>query len=390
MLTDHPVVSVILTSFNHGKFIREAIESALSQTFVNFELIIWDDASPDDSWEIIQGYRDPRIRAYQNKHNEGPATGINKAIFEMATGKYISIHHSDDVWEFDKLEKQVAFLDARPEVGAVFTWTKVINENGLDQDNDHFSQPNRSRWQWLNSIFFMNSPFAHPSIMIRKACYQELGGYRDYLAQTPDVEMWSRLLLAYPVHIIPERLTKHRLFSDNSNTSGARPDVVVRTWNEWNVLRENFLSISNFETIVAIFPDLERFRSPKGFDSKFLLAMACLYGTTQKNAWHLGLRWLFDIFGDERRAKEIERIYEFTYKDIIRISATFDIYNLVSPDYVVELQKGKDWLESQWLALQAELKVRDSQLHEESGRLERLRSALPVRVLRKIGAISDD
>jgi hypothetical protein len=118
--------------------------------------------------------------------------------------------------------------------------------------------------------------------------------------------------------------------------------------------------------------------------------MACLYGTTQKNAWHLGLRWLFEIFGDERRAKEIERIYEFTYKDIIRISATFDIYNLVSPDYVVELQKGKDWLESQWLALQAELKVRDSQLHEESGRLERLRSALPVRVLRKIGAISDD
>ena len=251
MLTDHPVVSVILTSFNHGKFIREAIESVLSQTFVDFELIIWDDASPDDSWEIIQGYSDPRIRAYQNQRNEGPTAGVNKAIFEIATGKYISIHHSDDVWEFDKLEKQVAFLDARPDVGAVFTWTKIIDDNGLDQDNDHFNQPNRTRWQWLNSIFFMNSPFAHPSVMMRKACYQELGGYRDYLAQTPDVEMWSRLLLAYPVHIIPERLTKHRLFSDKSNTSGARPDVVVRTWNEWNVLRENFLSISDFETIVA-------------------------------------------------------------------------------------------------------------------------------------------
>jgi len=385
-----PSVSIILTSYNHAKFVREAIDSVISQTFADWELFIFDDASTDDSWNTIKDCVDPRIKIFRNCVNNGPIYAFNKVIFELAHGRYISIHHSDDVWELDKLEKQIAFLDARPEVGAVFTWTQIIDENGLYLDNGSFTQPNKTRWQWLNSIFFMSNPFAHPSVMMRKACYQELGGYRDYLAQTPDVEMWSRLLLAYPVHIIPERLTKHRLFSDNSNTSGARPDVVVRTWNEWNVLRENFLSISDFETIVAIFPDLERFRNQSGFDSKFLLAMACLYGTTQKNAWHLGLRWLFEIFGDERRAKEIERIYEFTYKDIIRISATFDIYNLVSPDYVVELQKGKEWLESQWLALQAELKVRDSQLHEESGRLERLRSALAVRVLRKIGAISDD
>jgi len=82
-----PKVSIILTSFNHDKYIQKAIESALNQTYTDFELIVWDDTSHDNSWLLISEYSDPRIRAYRNEVNKGPVWGINKAIFEMGAGQ---------------------------------------------------------------------------------------------------------------------------------------------------------------------------------------------------------------------------------------------------------------------------------------------------------------
>ena len=102
-----PKVSVILISYNHEKFIREAIESVLNQTFTDFELIIWDDASSDDSWAIINSYNDSRIKAFLNDETRRGIYGINKAISEVASGEYLAIHHSDDVWASEKLQKQV-------------------------------------------------------------------------------------------------------------------------------------------------------------------------------------------------------------------------------------------------------------------------------------------
>ena len=144
-------VSIILSSYNHAKYIKEAIDSVLDQTFSNFELIIWDDASSDDSWEIISSYSDPRIKAFRNEENmRGGIT--KKAIAEVAAGKYIAIHHSDDIWESEKLAKQVAFLDSHPEIGAVFSQAHIIDENGDDCKDEKnfyfkiFDQPNRGRF----------------------------------------------------------------------------------------------------------------------------------------------------------------------------------------------------------------------------------------------------
>jgi glycosyltransferase involved in cell wall biosynthesis len=348
-----PKVSVILTSFNHDKYIREAIDSVLQQTFTDFELIIWDDASSDDSWSLINQYTDIRIKAFRNDVNVGPAFGVMKAISEIAKGEYIAIHHSDDVWELSKLEKQVAFLETNQEVGAVFTWAQIIDEHGKDVQNDYFIQENKSRWQWLHELFIGENHLNHPSLLIRKQCYQEIGLYRYSLVQTPDAEMWSRVLLTLPIHIIEEKLTKHRLFTDNSNTSGIRIDVKIRVSNEWNILRENFLALTNFDDIVAIFPSLERYRNPAGFDNKFLLAMACLYECKQRNSWQLGLTWLFELVNDPVHYQKITELYEFYYADLIKLTAEFDVYGVESVSTaelqakVEHLRTSNTWLESQ-------------------------------------------
>ncbi len=349
-----PKVTVILTSFNHEKYIREAIDSVLNQTFTDFELIIWDDASSDGSWEIICAYDDVRIKTYRNEQNLRGGN-VNRSL-KVATGEYIAIHHSDDAWELNKLEKQIDFLEANPEVGAVFTWAKIIDEQGEEIPNDYFTQENKSRWQWLQQLFTGDNRLNHPSILIRRQCYQDVGLYRYDLAQTPDAEMWSRLLLKFPIHIIQEKLTKHRLCSDNSNTSGYRIDVKIRTSNEWNIIRENFLSLTHFEDIVTIFPNLERYRNPAGFDNKFLLAMACLYECKQRNAWQLGLTWLFELLNDNARCQKIAELYAFSYADLIKLTAEFDVYRIESVSLdelqakIENLQESNAWLESQCTA----------------------------------------
>jgi glycosyltransferase involved in cell wall biosynthesis len=321
-----PKVSVLLTSFNHEKYICEAIDRVLNQTFTDFELIILDDGSSDNSWALINQYSDPRIKASHNEWNKGSIEGINKTITDIANGEYFAVHHSDDVWELDKLEKQVAYLDANPEIGAVFTWVQIIDEHGVKSTEDWFDQENKTRWQLLNQLFLEQNHLNQSSVLIRKQCYQDAGVYRYGLAQTCDAEMWSRILIKYPIHAIQEKLTKNRKFSDKSNTSGDSIEKVIRANNEWNALRENYLSITNFEEIVAIFPSLDRFRTTKGFDNKFLLAMACLYECKQRSAWQLGLKWLFDLLNDKTRYKNIRELYSFTYLDFIRLTAEFDVY----------------------------------------------------------------
>lgn len=333
-----PKVSVILTSFNHEKYIREAIDSVLNQSFTDFELIIWDDASTDDSWSIINSYSDRRIKAFRNETNIRPIFGVIKAISEVATGEYIAMHHSDDIWALDKLRKQVAYLDTHPEIGAVFTWAQLTDEHGVTSTEDWFMQENKTQWQWLNQLFLEQNHLNHPSVLIRKQCYQDVGVYRYGFAQTGDAEMWSRVLIKFPVHVIQENLTTHRKFSDKSNTSGERIETIIRATNEWNVLRMNYLSMTSFDDIVATFPNLERFRNPEGFDNKFLLAMACLYECEQRNAWQLGLTWLFELINDKTRSEKIKNLYSFTHTDFIRLTAEFDVYFVEGDKQIAECE----------------------------------------------------
>jgi glycosyltransferase involved in cell wall biosynthesis len=254
-----PTVSVILTSFNHEKYIREAIESVLNQVFTDFELIIWDDCSSDNSWHIISQYSDPRIKTFRNEVTKGPVEGVNKAISEVTSGKYIGIHHSDDVWEVEKLKKQVAFLDSHPEIGAVFTNALAIGEDsGLLNDTSHFysnifDQPNRTRHEWLNYFFYRGNALCHPSLLIRKRCYSDCGPYRFGLAQMADFDMWIRLCLKYEIRVLPEKLIRFRVRGKEANASGNRPETRIRGATEFYQLFAHYLKLDSFEEFVTVF-----------------------------------------------------------------------------------------------------------------------------------------
>ncbi|MBT7038657.1 MAG: glycosyltransferase, partial [Bacteroidetes bacterium] len=275
---DQPKVSVILPSYNHEKYLNEAIDSVLKQTFLDFDLILWDDASTDSSWSIIKGYSDTRIRAYKNKP-EQRGFPSRRIISEFPTSDYIAIHHSDDIWEPEKLEKQVAYLDENPDVGAVFTRAKLIDEDGLlFEDKSHpyysvFEEPNRTRYEWLYHFFYKGNALCHPSVLIRKECYQEVGLYRYGMAQLPDFDMWVRLAMKYEIHVMPEKLIRFRIHRDESNSSGNRSDTRIRIQFEYLQVLENYREILSYSELVKIFPLAKKHERNGNEDTGFALGM---------------------------------------------------------------------------------------------------------------------
>jgi glycosyltransferase involved in cell wall biosynthesis len=330
-----PKVSVILTSFNHEKYIQESIESVLNQTYIDWELIVLDDRSSDNSWNLIKSYTDNRIRSFQSNASGEFCWRLNNAINELALGEYIAIHHSDDVWEINKLNEQMKFIENNPKFGAVFTWLQVIDEDGRFKTNAWTHEPNKKSWEWLNQIFLFSNKLGHPSMLIRKECYEKIGCYKQYLWQTPDVEFYTRLLFKYDIHVISRTLTKHRLFSNNSNVSGERIDSKLRTRNEWSLIRENYLSIDNFESLIAIFPSLKKFQNPYFFNVKFLLAIVCLNECEDNAAKMLGIKWLLDSFSDPDQADKIIKYYSFTYNDLIEQTGKFGFINIHKRDSLI-------------------------------------------------------
>ena len=382
-----PKVSIILTSYNHAPFLRESIDSVLGQTFSDFEAIIWDDASTDDSWNIIRSYSDPRIRAFRNPENTHGGN-IRRAITELNPAGLIAIQHSDDVWEPEKLEKQVHFLDSNPSIGAVFSHALIIDEAGealRDQSHFYFSvfdQPNRTRFEWLNYFFLHGNALCHPSMLIRRKCYDDCGSYRYGMAQIPDFDMWVRLCLKYDIHVLPEKLVRFRIRSGEANASGGRLDTHTRIPFEFLQVMQNYRSISTREELTAVFPEAAKYWGPQGGDVGYALAMIALETKPFQATELFGLSILFEALNDPPWAARLKELYGFASRDLIELSARHDIFGAdrvtraeVEAYVIQKEQVAKARAEEMEKALAREIRDRDLALQAVSGEMAEIRGS---------------
>lgn len=170
-----PRASVVLPAYNSARYLRSAIESILGQTFTDFELIVVDDCSKDDTWAIVEEYagRDPRVIALRNDKNLNLANALNRAI-GVARGEYIVRMDHDDIAMPQRVERQVAFLDRNPNVGIVGSTMGIMDEQeralGLRRYNLTDEEVRR------NIILY--SPCCHPATAIRKDVLERVGNYR--------------------------------------------------------------------------------------------------------------------------------------------------------------------------------------------------------------------
>jgi glycosyltransferase involved in cell wall biosynthesis/predicted SAM-dependent methyltransferase len=275
-----PKVSVIIPSYNHEPFVAVAIQSVRAQTYQDFEIVVTDDGSQDNTADVVAALNEPRINLKRFPVNRGAGAATNDAI-RRSQGEYIALLNSDDCFLPHKLERQVAFLDAHPEIGAVFAYPIFINENGIPVAADStyqgrvFEVSNRSQSDWLRHFFFVGNCLCHPSIMIRRSCYEVAGLYDERLAGLPDFEMWIRLVAAFPIHVMAEPLLCFRVLNNGRNMSALRTDSFVRCeWESPLVLR-HYLSLST-EMFAEVFaPELAALGLDAREDRRALLGRIC-------------------------------------------------------------------------------------------------------------------
>ena len=199
------LVSVIMPVYNGAMYLKEAIESILSQTYHNFEFIIINDGSTDDSEQIILSYDDSRINYIKNPANYTLINTLNIG-FSLAKGKFIARMDQDDISHPERLEKQVNFFDSNPEYGLLGTGVNLIKNGGKEKllyHTDHTS---------LKFALAFYCPFIHPSVMLRTTVFDSfIFFYDENYVHGEDYELWTRLAFKTKMANLPEYLLDYRL-----------------------------------------------------------------------------------------------------------------------------------------------------------------------------------
>jgi glycosyltransferase involved in cell wall biosynthesis len=231
-MNDDPRVSVVMSVYNGLPYLSEAVESILDQTFTDFEFIIIDDGSTDDTTAVLQRYadRDSRIR-FIEQENRGHAPSLNRGI-EAAKGEYIARMDSDDISLPRRFQLQVEHLDANPECVLVGGEAQAIDSDGNTLDGMS-QQPRRANANKADIQYDHDNidkallggkwAFIHPSVMMRKEKVYEIGGYKERFDPAEDLDLFIRLSEAGKVQNIPQTILKYRCHSGQlSRTSSSQ------------------------------------------------------------------------------------------------------------------------------------------------------------------------
>ena len=200
-----------MAAYNSGDYISQAIKSILNQTFSDFELLIINDGSTDHMVEMIETFKDQRIRLVHNDKNRGLTYTRNVALTE-ARGAYIAILDSDDIAMSNRLELQYNFFQQHPEYVLCGGHGIFINQRGEQIDNSNLTVP--IGVEKIKMMLLFGNTFVNSSVMYKTTVFRELNGYQDY-APAEDYELFIRMAEKYPVGNLDEILVKYRMHENN-------------------------------------------------------------------------------------------------------------------------------------------------------------------------------
>jgi glycosyltransferase involved in cell wall biosynthesis len=256
-----PKISVIMSCYNHDKFVGETIESVLNQSFKDFEFLIIDDNSTDKTYDIVNSFNDPRIKAFRNEKNFGMVFNTNSLI-KKSNGEYIAIINSDDSWLPEKLQKQLDFLENNVDYGACFTLANIIDEdNKIIKNNiqDSLKYLELDRFNFLNYFFFYNNPLCYPSVLMRKNILEKTGFFNPAFIILLDIDMWIKICLAgFEIKILNENLTNFRILKNGGNLSGKNHKTIIRNSLEFKEIYKSYQNMKNYNEFIKIFPEYEK------------------------------------------------------------------------------------------------------------------------------------
>ncbi len=318
-----PKVSVIMPAYEHAAFVGSAIDSVFCQTLNNIELIVGDDLSADGTRNIIHeraGRAPIPVKVIDAGIHRG-ASAVMNDLWNVASGEYVAVINSDDEFLPAKLERQLAFMEARPNLAASFTWAEIVGESGEKLRHGGypgplFDQKNRSRTSWLKKLFFEGNCLCHPTLLAKRKNFRFRLDTR--LCKLPDYELWTRLLSAgEEIAVLPERLTRFRIVGKRGNASGRTPSTMTLIEHELPLVLENYAALSEPDCL-AVFGETgnEPFRKFVAYRSALSLCRAA-------QAW--GIRGIYSLLG-EPESRQALRKSGFTETALYALAAQHDVF----------------------------------------------------------------
>lgn len=224
-----PLVSILMPVYKTAPYLREAVDSMLSQRFTDFELIVLNDCSPDNAEEILDSYTDPRIVRYKGKKNVGLSNILNIGI-GMARGKYIARMDSDDLSLPERLQIQVDYLETHPEIDLVSVGMQLFGA----REEVWIREQNPEKVK-INALF--HSPILHASSMWRKESFERYGlRFRQDMVPAEDYDLWTRALInGLKLVNLPSVLYKYRLHPGQATTQ------TEKTTTKSRLVQQNYL-----------------------------------------------------------------------------------------------------------------------------------------------------
>jgi len=202
----NPKISVVIPTYNRPNQVKKAIESVLNQTYKDYEIIVIDDGSTDDTKNIIVDLIsvEKKIK-YIYQSNQGRSAARNTGIKNSA-GKYISFLDSDDLFLPEKLEVQVFEMENQESMGMSFTWTYLMDELGniicTDENSKYLSGS-----IYPKILFIRNNIIMTPTVMVRKSVIENIGNFKETLSMCEDLDLWRRISIKYPILQIQKSLS---------------------------------------------------------------------------------------------------------------------------------------------------------------------------------------
>ncbi len=338
-------ISVCMITYNHEKYIGQAIESVLNQSFSNFEFIIVNDGSSDRTDEIILTYHDPRI-SYVSQLNQGPSTAFNQAI-RRAKGTYIALMSGDDISHPERLAIQYAYLEKHQ---AKITFSQA---DFIDSDSQRLLNPTlydliiqlqfNTQEEMINQFFFNGNYLCAGTCMVLRELIVEKGMFNPALIQLQDYALWCKIALSTPLIVLPEKLLKYRIRADQGNLSHTNNQARgIFEYVEVHRMMLNETSIPAFKEafqaslIRPEFSDEISFAFEKAF--LFLKHRLTL-------VQYIGLQNLFVLMQDEAMVKHAVEFYNFNlpklYNLILEQNWLPEFYNTDPKAYIYAQLRAK-------------------------------------------------
>ncbi|MBD2513924.1 glycosyltransferase [Nostoc sp. FACHB-973] len=208
-----PAVSVIIPTYQRGHLVSQAINSVLAQTYKDYEIIVINDGSQDNTQQVLAQFSDRHCITTIHQANQGVSAARNAGI-RSARGKYIAFLDDDDLWEPQKLEKQISVLDSNPYLGLIYSDSVSFSaQKGLSKRsyNAAFPTPN------LQVVFtlFRYNYIPMPTVVVRQDCLEQVGLFDETVIPCEDYDLWLRLIEHFPIYFLNEPLARYRKSSNS-------------------------------------------------------------------------------------------------------------------------------------------------------------------------------